>query len=132
MAELICTSCQNKNRSGVRFCTQCGHRLIEQVSAGPRLVLLHGENKGDIFELTQNRTFIGREVNNHISISDEKMSKKHAAIVSKDDAYWIEDLHSKNGVYVNGQLISQLRKLSDGNLIKLGYTIFRFESKKQS
>ncbi|NIT59256.1 MAG: FHA domain-containing protein [Aliifodinibius sp.] len=37
-------------------------------------------------------------------------------------------MESKNGVFVNGQHIGQEKRLFDGNLIKLGFTILRFEN----
>jgi pSer/pThr/pTyr-binding forkhead associated (FHA) protein len=43
------------------------------------------------------------------------------------DNYWIEDLRSKNGIYVNGKKIVLPQRLRNGSLIKLGGSMLRFE-----
>lgn len=128
MDSCICNACGRHNRQGLRFCTECGTRLQEKPKSGPRLVMLYGEGNEVVFPIHQNRTTIGRDITNHIILRDEKISKQHAAIVKEAEAYWIADLKSRNGVFVNGQQVSDRKRLMDGNLIKLGFTIFRFES----
>jgi ABC-type multidrug transport system ATPase subunit/pSer/pThr/pTyr-binding forkhead associated (FHA) protein len=51
------------------------------------------------------------------------ISRKHAHVKVKNDTettYWLEDIHSTNGVYINGQRIDSQVKLNDGDLIGLG------------
>ncbi len=128
MAAKICPSCQFENKPEHRFCTQCGTRLMEETPNGPKLIMLYSEGDDGIFKLNGNYTTVGRDVNNDIVIKDGKISKRHAAIFEEEGDYWIKDLESKNGVFVNGQHIGQEKRLFDGNLIKLGFTILRFEN----
>ncbi len=123
-----CSSCGYENRPDNRFCTRCGTRLFEQFRKGPRLVMLYGEQNEIAFSLGKERVTIGRDTDNDIILRDEKISKHHAVIFRKDFAHWIEDLNSKNGVFINGSPIKGKDRLMDGTLIKLGYTIFRFEN----
>jgi pSer/pThr/pTyr-binding forkhead associated (FHA) protein len=93
----------------------------------PTLTMLFGEGQELIFPIKQSRTTIGRDIENDIVLRDAKISKIHAAIIKDNSGIWIEDLDSKNGVYVNGRKIEGKKKLMNGNLVKLGFTIFRFE-----
>ena len=130
MSDNLCPTCNFHNREDITFCTQCGARLQTEKSNGPCLVMLYGEGQELIFPIRQNRTTIGRDIDSDIVLRDVKISKKHAAVVLEGDKFWIEDLESKNGVFVNGRHISDKRRLINGNLIKLGFTIFRVEYEK--
>ncbi len=128
MKKKHCLSCGFENRPDNRFCTQCGNRLPEQLHKGPRLVMLYGEQNEIAFSLEKEQITIGRDTDNDIILRDKKISKHHATIFRQDLEHWIEDLNSKNGVFINGSPIRGKERLMDGTLIKLGYTIFRFEN----
>lgn len=63
---------------------------------------------------------VGRSQICDISIDDEKMSRQHFAIHDKNGVFYIEDLHTTNGTIVNGQKISTLTRLTQGDKIKVG------------
>ena len=123
----ICASCKHENACKNHFCTQCGARLSGGKDCPSKLLVLEGEPKGAIFLIGSGSNTIGRESSNSIVLSDEQVSAKHAAITLKEDGFWIEDLESKNGVFVNGQRISKRKRLYDGRLIKLGSSILSVE-----
>jgi hypothetical protein len=51
---------------------------------------------------------IGRAPKNRLCLAtDEQVSAYHARIVRKSDGFWIEDLNSSNGTFVNGQQVSE-------------------------
>lgn len=129
MEKKICVSCNHENPSGHHFCTQCGSRLDRDKEDPSRLHLLYGQPEGAVFMLTKRKNTIGRDAGNIIVLGDEQISNKHAVIHFEEDSYWIKDLNSKNGVYVNGEKITTQVRLHDRYLIKLGSTILRFESK---
>ncbi len=124
----ICPSCGHENRDEHQFCTQCGVRLNREDPYNTSLVMLYGEGKEIVFPLKTNYTSVGRDVNNAIVLRDEKISKKHAGIIIEEDSYWIEDLGSKNGVYVNGKRVTHRERLYNGSLIKLGGSILKFRA----
>lgn len=74
---------------------------------------------------------IGRAADNEISIDDELVSKTHAvieAMENKEQAsfeYYIQDQDSTNGTFVNDKKIG-LYKLSNGDVVRIGLTNFRF------
>lgn len=92
------------------------------------LLTLEGEEKGKIYEIKTPSTLIGRKYGN-ILIKDEMVSKKHAQIdIISEDIFYIKDLASTNGTYVNGRRISYQR-LEEGDKIKVGNTLFKFLKK---
>ena len=123
----ICPVCGYENRPGNRFCTRCGEKLRKPETSSPELVVLGEEEYLQTFTLYQLPGTIGRNAENTVTVNDDQMSRRHAAILQQGDQYWIEDLNSKNGVFVNGVKISEREQLNDGCLIKLGSTIFRFD-----
>jgi pSer/pThr/pTyr-binding forkhead associated (FHA) protein len=68
--------------------------------------VLEGPDSGRSFELQNPPLCVGRFPDNHIVLSDHFVSRKHFALGKTDDGYFIEDLGSKNGTYVNGEKIA--------------------------
>ncbi len=124
---IFCLECKGKIRDGLQFCTLCGASLDKRGADKARLILLSNSNSQSEFNLNGGHCFLGRHSNNHIVLDDDRISKKHAEIWYDADGYWIKDLGSRNGVTVNGQVINSPCKLLNGNLIKLGFMILRFE-----
>lgn len=54
---------------------------------------------------------------------DNSVSRSHARITYEDESYWIEDLDSKSGTWVNGQKISGKARLASGYKLRLGLTV---------
>jgi len=70
--------------------------------------------------------FLGRGNDNEIVIKDPYISKKHLRIVKDEDDYFLEDLKSANGTYVNGQRVMDVLKLNNGDRITVGQVEFIF------
>lgn len=70
---------------------------------------------------------LGRDKNNTIVVSDQKVSRHHANIQAYDDeTFVVTDLGSANGTYVNNLLVKQPTRLQDKDKIRLGDTLFVF------
>jgi pSer/pThr/pTyr-binding forkhead associated (FHA) protein len=128
MENNICIYCNHLNRLNNKYCTQCGALLIKHRFSGPRLVMLHGDRHDAIFQLSKEPNSIGRGENNSIVLADGQISKQHGQIKFENDEYWIEDLNSRNGVFINGRKINHRERLYHGCLVKIGATILRFET----
>jgi pSer/pThr/pTyr-binding forkhead associated (FHA) protein len=76
--------------------------------------------------LTLSRTVIGRK-GADIKIDDMKVSEEHAAIGYFDGIFFILDLKSKNGTYVNGKRVRE-HVLRDGDEVKVGDTKMTFSA----
>ena len=64
---------------------------------------------------------IGREPTCAVSINDPSVSRGHARIVIEDGRATLEDLNSKNGTQVMGQVIKAATVLNDGDEVEFGH-----------
>jgi pSer/pThr/pTyr-binding forkhead associated (FHA) protein len=72
-------------------------------------------------------TAIGRGHDNHIVVDDPFASSTHAIIAWRDNGWWIEDLSSHNGTFLNDERITKPRPLASGDRIGIGETTLRFD-----
>ncbi|EAX48603.1 FHA domain containing protein [Thermosinus carboxydivorans Nor1] len=79
-----------------------------------------------VFELAET-TSIGRSDANDIVINEAYVSHEHACISFYKQQYWLADLNSTNGTFVNGQRITGEVPLRSGDIIKIGSVSFKFE-----
>ena len=73
---------------------------------------------------------IGRlKDNNNVVIEDNKVSRSHLQIIKDDNGdYYVIDLDSTNGTYVNGNRITGKVQLHKGDTIVIGYTTLSWET----
>ncbi len=91
----------------------------------PRLIAIAGPLQGRTFTLDQQEFLIGRDLSNHLSISDPLISRRHNLIRFQAGNYNLVDLDSANGTFVNGVPMKE-RVLGHGDLIAVGDSIFAF------
>ena len=71
---------------------------------------------------------IGRGGQNEVPLEgDEFASAQHARFEAKRDGLWVEDVGSTNGTFVNGARVTTPRRLSKGDVVRVGQTDFRVE-----
>jgi len=125
----ICKKCGSENRLENRFCTQCGEALPLKAEKGPRLLMLSAEgNSHIVFPLPEGKSYIGRDIENTIVIDDTQISKQHACLDVSQGKVFVQDMDSRNGIYLNGKKIQRKTALKEGSLLKLGSTILRYEN----
>jgi pSer/pThr/pTyr-binding forkhead associated (FHA) protein len=73
------------------------------------------------FVLSPGVNTIGREPKCAICINDASVSRGHARITIKDDEATLEDLESKNGTQVMGEMIKGPTVLKDGDEVEFGH-----------
>lgn len=78
------------------------------------------------FSLTDTEYLVGRHRDNNIQITDLGISGFHARIFRSGDGYAIEDLKSRNGIWINGTRVFHAT-LRNGDLVRLGATDLKFE-----
>ena len=70
---------------------------------------------------------IGRSGEADVRIDDRFASSIHARLYSRGASYYVEDMGSTNGTFLNGARLSGEAELSDLDEVKIGDTEFRFE-----
>jgi hypothetical protein len=71
---------------------------------------------------------IGRGAQNDVAIErDEFASSVHARFTPQRDGVWLEDAGSTNGTFVNGEQLSERRRLVPRDVVRVGETELRFE-----
>jgi pSer/pThr/pTyr-binding forkhead associated (FHA) protein len=76
--------------------------------------------------LTERVLTIGRAPENQLVLDDARVSSEHAKIVRDGDDYWLVDLRSSNGTFVNEQRVRDLHRLQDGDSITIAATTLTF------
>lgn len=93
-----------------------------------RLIIESGPEAGMVFPLAEPKVSIGRISTCTIQVLDRRVSRRHACVFVEGGQYFIEDLGSKNGLLLNGELVSRSRApLKSGDRIVLGDTTLVFE-----
>ena len=100
--------------------------VLQSTSQQPLLVIYNGDRKGWAFTLGLNRTVVGRNPEADVTLREESVSRRHAALIKSGDCYFLRDLESRNGTYFRGVLIGGERPLSDGDCFRIGSSDFVF------
>jgi hypothetical protein len=143
-----CPECGFTNAEGANYCQRCGAflavdaqsarepatatyrvgetgelipvELDEVVSEGAALVIRSGGGRvGESFALQGDRMTVGRRPDSDVFLDDVTVSRDHALIVRRNGGYWLDDLGSLNGTYVNRRRIDSHR-LEDGDELQVG------------
>ena len=107
-----------------------GVQPAQRTAISGRLVVVKSPDleEGDDFELDSAQLTIGRGGQNDIPIrSDEYASARHARFEPRQDGVWVQDLGSTNGTYLNGARLEQPRRLTQGDIVRIGETDLRYE-----
>ena len=95
-----------------------------------KLVLMQGGKSVDI-PIAKDEMIFGRLPECDVKLNSGMISRQHAKLVRTGDGYAIADLGSGNGTFLNGEQIGQEpQPLADGDRVKMGPGLFRFESEE--
>ncbi len=90
----------------------------------PANVLVHveGKEKPRALRLATN-TVIGRAMGCDLRLEDTYVSQEHARIFAKNGSWYVEDLGSTNGTFVNEQRLAAPAMLTAGDRVRVGTTV---------
>lgn len=92
------------------------------------LTIISGINAGQVFALDGTDHVIGRGTEADLWLEDGGVSRRHARVTCRSDGkYFVEDIGSTNGTFVNGIRLTRERKLTPGDVVRIGETDLRFE-----
>jgi pSer/pThr/pTyr-binding forkhead associated (FHA) protein len=83
----------------------------------------------DRWEIKDSPLSFGRGDEADIQIKDERMSRRHFVVGPKDDKFFVRDLNSTNGTFVNNNRITE-QELKPNDKIRAGQTVVIFEVEK--
>jgi pSer/pThr/pTyr-binding forkhead associated (FHA) protein len=106
------------------FSPQSDAREFQWNVPGASLTIIEGDSQGIHLKLSKDRMVIGRQ-GADLALEDKSVSRTHCELVQKDDGFWLSDLGSKNGTFLNGEKIEEAR-LSHLDEIRVGQTMILF------
>src|SRR5262245_11541283 len=71
-------------------------------------------------EVPMGQFLIGRTPDCQLSLDDALVSRRHAILTVQYDGVFVEDLGSRNGVFLNGAKIDRRTRLADGDVVRIG------------
>ncbi len=97
---------------------------------GVTIKVLHGSDRGKVYEGLEPPLTVGREEGNDIQLNDERVSRCHLKIQRDNERLVLTDLDSTNGTKVNG-VECQLKILRHGDLVAVGRSLAASSNFKQ-
>jgi hypothetical protein len=86
-------------------------------------------SEGDEWELDSSPLTFGRSSQNDVELKrDEYASSTHARLEPRRDGVWLEDIGSTNGTYLNGMRLTRPKRLTSGDVVRIGETELRYEA----
>jgi pSer/pThr/pTyr-binding forkhead associated (FHA) protein len=145
---MYCTHCGHENPAGAKFCSNCGRPLAElgdtttgalrfdespepvdaedagvdttELEAGTALLVgVRGPNRGARFLLDRDVVTVGRHPDSDIFLDDITVSRRHAEFRRDEGRFWVHDVGSLNGTYVNGERAED-QLLETGDEVQIG------------
>jgi pSer/pThr/pTyr-binding forkhead associated (FHA) protein len=97
-----------------------GKRAVSPVAVAANLEIVRGPYAGASFPIERPVCSIGRGPQSDVRIRDESVSTNHATLLRKGAAWFVVDLRSANGTFVDGLRVAGERELTPGSRLKLG------------
>jgi len=99
------------------------------IHSGRLVVVKSGElDEGTDYQLNSAQLTVGRGGQNDIALpSDDYASARHARFEPRQDGVWVQDLGSTNGTFLNGVRLERPRRLTIGDVVRIGETDLRFD-----
>ena len=91
------------------------------------LRVLSGDETGRVMPLSEERTILGRHPNCQVVLDNASVSRHHAQILESHGTFYLEDLRSRNGTFLNGQQLDGRTLLSDGDQIRVCDIVVGFQ-----
>lgn len=104
-----------------------GDKLAAQKKPAITLTVQIDEDKQSVRQFSEPQLMIGRDSNCDLSIMDEAMSAHHARLTHHHGQWWLEDLNSTNGTFLNREKLTTPAVVITGDHFKCGNTVFSIE-----
>jgi len=102
---------------------QQGNKLSTQKKPGIT-IFFRSQNRDNLRHFLQTEVMIGRDTNCDLSVLDEALSAHHARVTHHHGQWWLEDLNSRNGTFLNREKLNTPAVVITGDQFKCGNTLF--------
>ncbi len=99
---------------------------MDSTTVKATLVVKSGSQRGHTYELVDEQTLIGRLQPCHVLLAASGVSRQHARITQREEGFFIEDLGSLNGTFVNAERLHEPRRLEPNDQIQIHETLLTF------
>jgi hypothetical protein len=89
-------------------------------------VAMSGDQKGEDFRLHDGKNSVGSGADSQIALKDSTVSSQHASVRYEDGKFFVTDLDSSNGTFLNDRKIVR-EELKDNDMIRFGEIIVKFK-----
>ena len=103
---------------------QQGNKLSTQKKPGITIFFSIGTKKDNQQHFIGSEIMIGRDTHCDLSVLDEALSSHHARITFHHGQWWLEDLNSRNGTFLNREKLNTPAVIITGDQFKCGNTLF--------
>ncbi|MCA9052828.1 MAG: SpoIIE family protein phosphatase [Planctomycetaceae bacterium] len=91
------------------------------------LLVVRGDAPGAHVPLTGERCIMGRHPACQLVLDNPAISRHHAQVLESHGSYYVEDLRSRNGTYLNGKLLEGRTPLQDGDQVRISDVVLTFQ-----
>ncbi len=92
------------------------------------LRVIQGPDKGKSFELPGGVPQLLGRSSEALELSDNTVSRRHAELTPDGGEWFVRDLGSQNGTFINGARVEQRRRLAPGDQLRIGMTLMSFST----
>jgi pSer/pThr/pTyr-binding forkhead associated (FHA) protein len=94
----------------------------------PEITLTQGTgDKASIDKFNQPEILVGRDASCDLILDEKTVSAEHARLSYHDGHWWVEDLRSRNGTYLNQDLLTSAVVLASGDILQLGQMVYEIQ-----
>lgn len=91
----------------------------------PIVLRLESESEQNVFRFTANQITIGRDPACECCLDESTISARHARLSYHHAQWWVEDLHSRNGTFLNELAVSGPIVLTSGDTLRCGQQVLQ-------
>ncbi len=116
----------------LRDLRQQGTKLAAQKKLGITFRIKADQGKESVRHFNQAEMILGRDANCDLSVMDEALSAHHARVTYHHGQWWLEDLNSTNGTFLNRERLTTPVVVITGDEFRCGNTNFSIQIDDQA
>jgi pSer/pThr/pTyr-binding forkhead associated (FHA) protein len=106
---------------------QQSDKLATQKKPAISLTIKIDQGQDSVRQFSQPEIMIGRDTKCDLSVTDEALSAHHARLAHHHGQWWLEDLNSTNGTFLNREKLTTPAVVITGDHFKCGNTVFSIQ-----